>query len=183
MSIKNSITTADYIEYDTAAAKANKLLKDPKTELIGRYIIIAINTGLRCGDILQLTYEQLLGDTLTINEQKTGKNKIIALNQAIRSIVPAAATGSLFVTQKGGTITIQHLNRLLKEAFLKESKKLNISSHSMRKSFGRRVFSNNNESEKALVYLCELFNHSTLTMTRKYLGIRQEELNNIYLNL
>lgn len=183
MSIKHSITTADYIEYDTATATANKLLKDPKSELIGRYIIIAINTGLRSGDILQLTYESLQGDTLTITEQKTGKNKIIALNAAIKAIIPAGVTGSLFITQKGGTITIQHLNRLLKEAFLKESKKLNISSHSMRKAFGRRVFSNNNESEKALVYMMELFNHSTLAMTRKYLGIRQEELNNIYLNL
>jgi integrase len=183
MSIKNSITTADYIEFDTASATANKLIKSAKTELVGRYIIIAINTGLRSGDILNLSYEHLKGDTLILTEQKTGKNKIIALNDAIRTIIPADATGSLFTTQKGGTITIQHLNRLLKEVFAKESKKLNISSHSFRKCFGRRVFSNNFESEKALVYLTELFNHSNLTMTRKYLGIRQEELNNIYLNL
>ncbi|MFV8339151.1 tyrosine-type recombinase/integrase [Flavobacterium sp. LB3P21] len=183
MSLKNSITTADYIDFDKAAATANKLLKDPKTELVGRYIIVAINTGLRSGDILQLTYESLQGDTLTITEQKTGKNKIIALNAAIKAIIPAGATGSLFITQKGGTITIQHLNRVLKDVFSKESKTLNISSHSLRKCFGRRVFFNNGESEKALVYLSELFNHSTINQTRKYLGIRQEELNDIYLNL
>lgn len=183
MSLKNSITTADYIDFDKATATANKLLKDSKTELIGRYIIIAINTGLRSGDILKLTYEQLKGDKLTIIEHKTGKKKIIALNDAIRSIIPADATGSPFITQKGGILTIQHLNRLLKEVFAKESKTLNISSHSCRKAFGRRVYENNNESEKALVYLSELFNHSSLTMTRKYLGLRQEELNDIYLNL
>ena len=47
MSLKNSNTTADYIDYDKATGVANKLLKDTKTELIGRYIIIAINTGLK----------------------------------------------------------------------------------------------------------------------------------------
>jgi len=31
--------------------------------------------------------------------------------------------------------------------------------------------------------LSELFNHSTLSITRKYLGLRQEELNEVYLSL
>jgi hypothetical protein len=53
----------------------------------------------------------------------------------------------------------------------------------MRKTFGRRVYFNNNESDNALIYLMELYNHSSLMMTKKYLGIIQEELNNIYLSL
>jgi integrase len=183
MSLKNSITTADYIDFDKASNVASKLLKDSKTELIGKYILIAMNTGLRSGDILQLTYEQLQLPSITITEGKTKKTKTIAINDAIRSIIPTGAVGSLFITQKGGTITIQHLNRLLKDVFAKESKTLNISSHSLRKSFGRRVFQNNNESEKALVYLSDLFNHSSIAVTRCYLGIRQDELNDIYLNL
>lgn len=183
MSLKSSITTADYIDFDKATGTANKLLKDTKTELIGRYLIIAINTGLRSGDILRLTYEDLQGDKLMLTEQKTGKNKVIALNEAIKGIIPAGAIGSPFITNKGGAITIQHLNRVLKDVFAKESKTLNISSHSFRKCFGRRVFFNNGESEKALVYLSELFNHSSISQTRTYLGIRQEELNDIYLNL
>ena len=64
-----------------------------------------------------------------------------------------------------------------------ENKTLNISSHTLRKTFGRRVYNNNNESEKALIYLSEMFNHTSLAVTRLYLGIRQEELNEIYMNL
>ena len=183
MSLKGSTTTADYIDFDRATNVASKLLKESKTELIGKYIVIAMNTGLRSGDILKFTYEQLQPSSVTITEGKTKKKKTFAVNDAIRAIVPAGATGGIFITQKGGTITIQHLNRLLKDVFAKESKTLNISSHSLRKAFGRRVFFNNGESEKALVYLSDLFNHSSIAVTRKYLGIRQDELNDIYLNL
>ena len=58
-----------------------------------------------------------------------------------------------------------------------------LSSHSLRKSFGRQCYEKNNESEKALMYLSEMFNHTSPSITRKYLGIRQEELNNIYMTL
>ncbi|WP_185965973.1 tyrosine-type recombinase/integrase [Flavobacterium sp. ZT3R18] len=183
MSKKDSNTTSDYIDFDRVMNVANKLIKEPKTKLIGTYLIIAVNTGLRSGDVLQLTYEQLQQDKVAITEQKTGKKKIIAINDSIRAIIPADATGSPFITNKGSIITNQHLNRLLKEVFTKEAKTLNISTHSCRKAFGRRVYQNNGESENALIYLSELFNHSSVAITRKYLGIRQEELNNIYMNL
>ncbi len=81
------------------------------------------------------------------------------------------------------TYSIQQVNRLLKEAFKRETKSKNISSHSLRKGFGRRVWENDNQSERALVYLMELFNHSSLAITKRYLGIRQEELDDIYMNL
>ena len=45
------------------------------------------------------------------------------------------------------------------------------------------VWSNNNETDKALLYLSELFNHSSPAITKRYLGIRQEELDDIYMSL
>ena len=75
MSIKNSTTTADYIDFDKVTGTAAKLLKESKTLILGRYIIIAINTGLRSGNILQLSFKDLLGDTLTITEQKLVRRK------------------------------------------------------------------------------------------------------------
>jgi site-specific recombinase XerD len=35
----------------------------------------------------------------------------------------------------------------------------------------------------ALIYLSEIFNHSSIAVTRRYLGIRQEQLKDIYMNL
>jgi integrase len=184
MSLFGLVTTADYLDFEKTMYKATKMLSNEKTKVVGSYIIIAINTGLRCSDVLKLTYEDLKKDTITLVEGKTNKHRTIAINDKIKELVHKFGkdkTGSPFITQKGTIITIQHLNVMLK--MLLKEKCLNVSSHSMRKTFGRRVYFNNNESEKALLYLMDLYNHSSLMMTKKYLGIRQEELNNIYLSL
>lgn len=184
MSLKGTTTTADYLDYEKIMYKANNMLNDESKKVVGTYIIIACNTGLRCGDVLNLTFEDLKKDTITITEGKTKKTKTIAINDKIKELVNKIGkdkNGSPFITQKETVITIQHLNVMLKK--LIKEKGLNVSSHSMRKTFGRRVYFNNHESEKALMYLMELYNHSSLMMTKKYLGIRQEELNNIYLSL
>ena len=91
--------------------------------------------------------------------------------------------GLIFLSQKNSVISTQQLNRLLKIVFASLLPTHCISTHSLRKTFGRRVYENNGETEKALMYLSDLFNHSTIKETRKYLGIRQEELDDIYLNL
>ena len=184
MSLKGTTTTADYLDYEKVMYKANNMLNDDATKVVGAYIIIAVNTGLRCGDVLNLSFDDLKKDTVTITEGKTKKTKTIAINDNIKELVNKIGkdkSGSPFITQKETVITIQHLNVMLKK-LLKE-KNLNISSHTMRKTFGRRVYFNNNESEKALMYLTEIYNHSSPMMTKKYLKIKQEKLNNIYLSL
>ena len=53
--------------------------------------------------------------------------------------------------------------------------------HSFRKTFGRQVYNMNSEnSELALVKLMELFNHSSIAITKRYLGLRQEEILETY---
>jgi integrase len=186
MSLKGTITTTDYIEFGKVTTTAQKLLKDEKTKLLGLYILVGANTGLRVSDILNLTWQQMREDLVTINEKKTGKKKTFKINSVVRGALDNFnndLAGYIFVSQKRTVYRRQTINRLLKEVFAKEAKKNNISSHSLRKSFGRRVFENNNESEKSLTYLSELFNHSSVATTRRYLGLRQEELNDIYDNL
>ena len=91
--------------------------------------------------------------------------------------------GLIFISQKNAVISTQQLNRLLKIVFASLLPTHCISNHTLRKTFGRRVYENNGRTEDALNYLSEIFNHASLRETRKYLGIRQEELNDIYINL
>jgi len=182
----NRLTKSDYIDFDKCLNTGRKLMNSKKS-LIGLYIIVSIHTGLRISDILKLRWKDLYQDDLILREKKTKKLRTIKINPTIHSVLskftPSDKDDFIFRSQKGSVFSVQQINRVLKEIFKTESKHLNISSHSLRKSFGRRVYENNNESEKSLIYLSELFNHTSLSITRKYLGIRQEELNDIYLSL
>ena len=58
-----------------------------------------------------------------------------------------------------------------------------FSSHSLRKTFGRRVWLNEckqGRGEQALELLKELFGHSNVLITKRYLGIREDEILALY---
>jgi integrase len=179
------INASDYINFDTALNTGLKLLNDSKKEKLGLYILTAIYTGLRTGDIQRLTWNDFNGESFTIKEEKTGKFRTIQINETLKKAVNKVRSGSglIFLSQKKSVYTTQALNRLLKDTFKQLAKKENISTHSLRKTFGRRVYDNNGQSEKALIYLSEIFSHSSVGLTRVYLGIKQQELNEIYMNL
>ncbi len=187
MSKKGSITTADYLNFDETTSKAMKIIKSGKDSNLGFLVLAGINMGIRIGDILTLQYEDFDGDNVVITEKKTKKKRTIRVNENVREgfnllkLKTKNEKGPIFRTTRGAVHSTQYVNRWLKVHF--GSKKLNVSSHSMRKTFGRRVWMNNSENEKALIYLCELFNHSSLAITKRYLGIRQEELDDIYMSL
>lgn len=186
MSKKGELTKADYINFDTALNTGKKLLDDKKTEKIGLYIIVSIFSGLRTGDVRSLTWEQLRAPNITLEEQKTKKKRTIQWNKEVTCAVNKVDTGKsglVFISQKGSVYTPQQINRKLKIVFSSLSKRHNISTHSLRKTFGRRVYEVGNESEKALMYLSEMFNHTSINVTRIYLGLKQEEFNDIYMSL
>lgn len=179
------MTGAKHIDYDRALNVGRKLIRDKKNKNFGLLIICGINLGLRVSDLLQLTFVQLKEETFTIIERKTGKKRQLGVNDHIVEALTFFEAdlvfqlgGYAFSSQKGSVYSPQHINRLLKKYF-----KGNFSSHSLRKSFGRRVWENDNQSERALIYLSHLFNHSSTQVTRTYLGIHQEELNDIYMRL
>ena len=179
-------TTADYLNFDSALNTGKRLLKDDRKKILGLYIIVSINSGLRVSDILNLTFEQLREEKIHINEKKTGKYREILINNNIRNalnFIDKGQTGFIFRSQKGTVYSREHLNRVLKDIFTLEAKKYRVSTHSLRKTFGRRYWDVMNQSDSALIYLSELFNHTSVGITRRYLGIRQQELNNIYLSL
>jgi len=58
-----------------------------------------------------------------------------------------------------------------------------FSSHTLRKTFGRRVWLNEcdrGRGDQALVLLCDVFGHANVATTKRYLGIRQEEILSVY---
>jgi integrase len=175
-----------YIDFDKAQQKGMSLIRSGENKNFGFLIIVGINLGLRINDLLKISFEQLKKEEFEILEQKTGKKRVLQVNDNIRTAIGYfkedliyELNGKPFTSQKGSVYSSQHVNRLIKQYFTGKD----ISSHSLRKSFGRRVWETNNKSDEALLYLSEIFNHQSPAITRKYLGIRADEIKNIYLNL
>ena len=190
MSLKYSTTTADYLVWSDAMNLIRKLAKDENYKM-SLLIALGCFTGLRISDILALRWKQILStEELTIIEKKTGKKRVLRLNSQLQQhiqecyehIQPIGLKAPILVSQKGTVFTIQRINVILKEIKRKYRLKVkNFSCHSLRKTFGRQVYNMNSEnSELALVKLMELFNHSSLAITKRYLGLRQEEILETY---
>lgn len=190
MSAKHSYTTADYVEWDVAMNLIRRLFKD------GNYtmsLLIGCGCffGLRFSDLSQLRWEQLLsGDTFAIFEHKTGKRREIRINKGFQQHVKDChdALGikddsrPCFLSRFGSVLSIQMVNRHFKTIKVKYQIKVrNFSTHSLRKTFGRRVVDMAGaDAEMALIKLSELYNHASPMITRRYLGLRQEELGEVY---
>ena len=190
MSLKYSTTTADYLVWSDAMNLIRKLAKDGNYKM-SLLMAIGCFTGLRISDILALRWNQILNvDEFTVIEKKTGKQRTLRLNlqlqkhiqECYEQIKPIGIKAPILVSQKGTIYTVQAINRILKEVKKKYRLKVkNFSCHSLRKTFGRQVYNMNSEnSELALVKLMELFNHSSIAMSKRYLGLGQEEILETY---
>ncbi len=195
MGLKGQSTTASFLEWDSMLVLLQKLERDSQYKF---QLLIAVGcfTGLRISDLLKLRWSDVLThDHILVTEGKTKKDRKIMLNPTLREIIvrlyhKLKITNNdeyLFINRyKTKPINIQYVNRKLKD--IAKQYKLNIplnstSSHFFRKTLGRHVWTMNNYSEKSLILLSELFNHSNTKITKIYLGIKQEELGDIYLKL
>lgn len=190
MSLKYTKTTADYLQWDEAMNLIRKLAKDGNYKM-SLLIALGCFTGLRISDILALRWKQILHvSEFTITEKKTGKQRTLRLNlqlqrhiaECYEQINPIGTSAPILVSQKGTIFTIQRINVMLKEIKRRYHLRVgNFSCHSLRKTFGRQVYTmSGDNAELALVKLMELFNHSSIAITKRYLGLRQEEILETY---
>jgi integrase len=189
MSLKNQRTTSDFLEWDKMQLLIHKLERDQDYRfalLIG----LGSYTGLRISDLLKLTWNDLSKDKLEVTEKKTGKVRTIHLHEEvkdlisrIRNIENGEADELLFLNRFYKPISVQYINRKLKQLELKYELDIRFSTHTFRKTFGRRIWSRNGNSEKALILLGTVFNHSSISITKRYLGIREKEIQDVYLSL
>lgn len=191
MSKKGQNTTTTYMDWNDFISVITRLEKDENYKFC-LLIAIGVFTGLRISDLLSLKYSDLLsGETFTIKEKKTNKQRSIKINRDLKEIVEriikktkASDLNELIFVNKYGTKAIDksYVNVVLKEIVKKYSIKLdgNVSTHTFRKTLGRRVMEVNKYSNESLVLLMDLFGHSSMSITKRYLGIREQEIHNVY---
>jgi integrase len=172
------------------------VLKDKDQDNTRLMLACGFFFGLRISDILRLTWEDILQDNFILIESKTKKDRQISLDpkmveirdQVIKKLgyIP---TGLIFVNQrvdgsKVKPISVVAANKRIKKVFEEyDIQCQNPSSHTLRKTFGLRVYENLNRCDDALILLSQMFNHADTSVTRRYIGITQRRITNVYLNL
>jgi len=154
--------------------------------------VLGINSGLRISDLLSLKISDVaegkkIKNRITLREQKTGKLKdfplgsssVKALKEYLDSRGDYTADDWLFPSQKGGPITRQHAWRILSKAAKTVGITEAVGTHTLRKTFGYWAF----KSGVDITRIQKLLNHSSPGITLAYIGITQDELDNVYLEL
>lgn len=159
-------------------------------------IVLGLYTALRISDILNLKWidiydfnEKKIKSAISVTEQKTGKINRMALNSHIMQAF------SLYIYQKNLSpyeyVFCQRLHpdkpicrsqayRIIRSAAgATVFNEANISCHSLRKTFGYHAWKQG--TPPAL--LMDIYNHSSYKITKRYLGISQDERNSVYLKL
>lgn len=177
-------------EKNVQPLRTKKEIEDMKWAL-GRYcserdkfmFSFGINVGLRVSDIVPLRVRDVKDKThIVLKEKKTQNTKRIRkINQftippKFREEIEDYTRGMgsddyLFPSKKGGHISTTQAYRVLQKAaeFLGRD---DVGTHTMRKTFGYFYY----RKTKDLVFLQEIFNHSAPIITKRYIGLIQEEI-------
>lgn len=160
--------------------------------------LIGINLGIRASDLCGLKYSFFMNDDGTYKEsyslqpKKTKKHKKFvklyfnsvvkkAIADYIKEYPIKNVDEYLFKSRKGDSfIGEPTLWDIMNKAAIEAGIKQNIGSHSLRKTFGYHVWHNAEDKEKALVMLMAIFNHSSVATTKKYIGILDEEIEDVF---
>ena len=191
MSLQGQKTTTTSMEWDQFKSLISKLERDGEYKFC-LLIAIGVFTGLRISDLLQLKFNQFTeSEFLNINERKTKKERRIKINSDLKDILERIKLkmdikddDQFIFVNKYGTKPIDksYVNVKLKEILHKYDIHLegNVSSHMFRKTLGNRALKLNNYSNESIILLMELFNHSSPVTTKRYLGVRNSEIESIY---
>jgi integrase len=167
-------------------------------ELYRDYLLITLGCyfGLRISDLLSIRWDDLIDKTeLVLVEQKTKKNRKITFNPTVIQAVNFCSNELklknqfdknyfVFSNRWNERISVSFINKRLKYIFIRYNVKVqNASSHILRKTFGKRIYEADNKSERSLIYLSDIFSHSSISTTRRYIGITQEQIADMYMSL
>jgi len=157
--------------------------------------VVGINSALRVSDIVKLKWEDVfyeigeLKKEIRLIEKKTSKQKVFPINQSMKKalleyfeyIDKPSDDEYIFKSRQGGNspLSVKMAWRIFKD--IQDNVKLSthIGTHSMRKTFCFMAWRQGVPIET----LMKILNHGSQSVTKRYIGITQEEINDVYLNI
>lgn len=154
--------------------------------------VLGINSGLRISDLLKLRISDVaekgkVKDRIRLRENKTNKFKDFPISDnaksAIREYLKSrlySENEPLFISRKNkGFLLRQRAYKILNEVARSIGIKEKIGTHTLRKTFGYHAYNSGYD----IAIIQKLFNHSSPSVTLRYIGITQDEMDDVYLSL
>lgn len=175
-----------------------KKIQDMKVYLKGKNIrdhalfVVGINVALRISDLLKLTWKDVLDDggksfkPIKLIEGKTRRKRVIQLNKASQNALKEllSSLGIYCIDDyvfrsreaRNSPLSRKQALNILKDSAKAVGIKENVGTHTLRKTWGYHAW----QKGFSPALIMETLNHSNLNMTKRYLGIRQDEINDLY---
>ena len=160
-------------------------------------LCFGLNTALRISDILRLKWWDVYDFELDkfrchiqLSEQKTGKDSRIYMN---KNVVDALERYKRLLQREDEILYKQYIFegyngkqlsrvqawRIIRKAAEECNLSGVISPHSLRKTFGYQAWQQGIQP----VMLMEIYNHSSFAITKRYLGIQQDDRDEVFRNI
>jgi integrase len=186
---KGSRITVEPIRRIEDIRAISKLLEgSPRDRLL---FVMGVNNGIRTGDLLRLKVKDVrhlkAGDSITIKEGKTKKDNVLVVNKTVyKSLksyldkVQPDVDGYLFESRKGKKpLQTKAINKMIKNWTKAINLKGNYGAHTLRKTWG---YIQRTKHGVGFEIICKRFNHSSPSVTMRYLGIQDKEVHETLMN-
>lgn len=156
------------------------------------FISLGLNTALRVSDLLKFTWNDVYNfdndcfrTHVKLTEQKTTKQSVIFLNSRIinslswyksEEIIKFSPDTFLFSNDDNQHISRSTAYRIVHNAAVSCEIEGVISPHSLRKTFGYYAW----KQGTSPVLLMDIYQHSSFEITKRYLGIEQDERDSVF---
>lgn len=201
--------TAEPIKSMQDIIRVTTYLKEQKRFRDNMFFIVGINFGLRISDLSRLRFSDLINPDFTFKEsfpvfekktrntRKRKKNRYVSINDAVIEAVTlylantpgVSLSDYLFRSESnhGGNVNAPmnktSFHRILKNIAEEVGLTCQISTHSLRKTFGYWIMVKGNNDPRTLLLLQKIFGHSTAAQTLTYVGLTNQEISEAYMNL
>lgn len=201
--------TAEPIKSMQDIIRVTTYLKEKGRFRDNMFFIVGINFGLRISDLSRLRFSDLINPDFTFKEsfpvfekktrntRKRKKNRYVSINDAVIEAVTlylantpgVSLSDYLFRSESnhGGNVNAPmnktSFHRILKNIAEEVGLTCQISTHSLRKTFGYWIMVKGNNDPRTLLLLQKIFGHSTAAQTLTYIGITEDEVHDAYMNL
>lgn len=176
-----------FLKYNVQPLKSDKEISD-FYKALGRtrhsernqfLFLLGINTGLRMSDLVRLRIRDVRGrDVTVIEEKKTGKARTLYLGQLKQELnsylnkIYITDDDYLFQSQCSDShLTVGYVYKLFQK-IANQLERDDIGTHTLRKTFGYHYY----QQTKDIGTLMMILNHSNESITKRYIGITDDEI-------